>query len=92
MTRYLIYFKDGTAYRDIYPEIRYARKSAVKLILSGMNVDKISPISSGHPHAQYINFTKLDHGRWDITIDVWNTQKKRYRTHILYSDGTISKY
>ena len=91
MTDYLIYFRDGTAYRDIYPDVRSARKSAVKLIKSGMNVHSISPITRGHSHAQFIDFTKLGHGEWRIIIDVWNTQKKQFRTHTLYADGTISK-
>lgn len=92
MTDYLIYFRDGTAYRDIYPDVRSARKNAVKLIKSGMNVYKIRPIARRHSPAQYIDFAKPKHGEWQIYIDVWNTQKKQYRTHILYADGTISKY
>lgn len=94
MTDYLIYFRDGTAYRDIYPDVRSARKSAVKLIKAGMNVHRIIPITKGtrNGKAQYIDSRKLRNGWYSFTIEVWNPQRKQYSLHALYEDGTISKY
>ena len=94
MTDYLIYFRDGTAYRDIYPNVRSARKSAVKLIKSGMNVHRIVPISKGtrNGKAQYIDSRKLRNEWYSFTIEIWNPQRKQYSLHALYEDGTISKY
>lgn len=92
MTDYLIYFRDGTAHRDIFKDVRSARKYAVKLIKSGMNVHRISPITRGHPHAQYIDFRRLRIGMYSFSIEIWNPQRKQYSLHALYEDGTISKY
>ena len=92
MTDYLIYFQDGTVYRDIYPDVRSARKNAVKLLKMGMNVRKISPITRGHSHAQYIVENCRKNGIYTVTINIWNPQRKEYSLHTLYEDGTISKY
>lgn len=94
MTNYLIYFKDGTAYRDIFKDIRSARIQAVKLIKSGMNVHRIVPINkgTGNGKAQYIDSRKLRNGWYSFTIEIWNPQRRQYSLHALYEDGTISKY
>ena len=92
MTDYLIYFQDGTAYRDIYPDVRSARKNAVKLLKMGMNVCKISPITRGHSHAQYIVENCRKNGIYTVTITIWNPQRREYSLHALHENGTISKY
>lgn len=91
MTDYLIYFRDGTAYRDIFKDVRSARKSAVKLLKTGMNVQEISPITRGHSHAQYIVENCRKNGVYTVSITVWNPQRREYSLHTLYEDGTISK-